>query len=167
MKTAAYGLSYTRQINILNGKLKTISFPSNSKIVTLFNDFGLTHLSLPDNKAVAITFNRTLQAKNHYFDKVMEYTEFKLGEITNRTCQDTLRTRKITVIENIPNCEKGELKHNVKWNDRVYGIGTPVFWKVSKYETKAGLRYLIFIGKSFQVGLNSDEFKRLIKEVKE
>jgi hypothetical protein len=167
MKTAAYGLSYVRQERILAGKLQVISFPSDSRIVKYFNDFGLTHLSLPDNKAVAISFSRTHEAKNHYRDKIMEYTEFKLGEIVDRTCQDTLRTRKITVIENIPNCEKGELKYNVKWNDRIYGIGTPVFWKVSKYETKQGARYLIFIGKFFQVGLNSDEFKRLIKEVKE
>jgi hypothetical protein len=167
MKTAAYGLSYVRQERILAGKLQVISFPSDSRIVKYFNDFGLTHLSLPDNKAVAISFSRTHEAKNHYRDKIMEYTEFKLGEIVDRTCQDTLRTRKITVIENIPNCEKGELKYNVKWNDRIYGIGTPVFWKVSKYETKQGARYLIFIGKFFQVGLNPNEFKRLIKEVKE
>ena len=167
MKTLCYGLSDTRQKLILSGRLKVISFPSNSKTVKYFNEFGLTHLSLPYDKAVSLTFNRTFQKKNNYHNKVMEYTEFTLGEIVERTCMDTLRTRKITVIENVPGCEKGDLLHNVKWNDRVYGIGTPVFWKVSKYETKEGARYLIFIGRNFQIGLNKNEFKKLIKEVKE
>ena len=145
MKTLCYGLSDTRQKLILSGRLKVISFPSNSKTVKYFNEFGLTHLSLPYDKAVSLTFNRTFQKKNNYHNKVMEYTEFTLGEIV----------------------EQGDLLHNVKWNDRVYGIGTPVFWKVSKYETKEGARYLIFIGRNFQIGLNKNEFKKLIKEVKE
>ncbi len=165
MKTMGCGsMLPSKERNIKAGICKVISMPIYSQFVVNYHKYGLTHISLPNNYAVEITGTAQCEKLNKITGKMITYIDFGLGRIVPRNPADNMRNQHQRNQDSAPiGTTLCILQSDVDWNDNRFNRGQKMWYKISKYDTVRGKRYLIFSGTNFQTGLDRDEFKQLFE----
>jgi hypothetical protein len=149
-------------LRISDGRIKKINVTTKSKFYQLWNMGQITHLALPNKLAIEIlseseSFIRR-PANRHNCE--VEYVTFTLGKVVRRCSQDVYyRTRKKIVQvkpEGLQDCVALTTKCFL---DCVIEKGKRYHYKISKYDTKRGKRYLLFCYNAFYAGFDEDEFE--------
>jgi hypothetical protein len=156
----AGGISAKSYSEIMSGQKTTIAMTSCSNFVRNYHLHQLTHLSLPDEKAVELKGITTQEQKPYRSsqNKTVEYTVFELGKVVRRQSEDTFKNIKAknALIPGVKSCR---VISDLQLNGVKFHINDNCHFKISKYQTIEGDRYLVFIANTFGAGFSEQEFK--------
>ena len=161
MRTMACpGLTHKTINEIISGKKTTHTILSASVFARNYRSRELTHISLPDMKAVEIIGKPELSQKPHrvYSLKIVDYLTFTLGAIVPRRDEDTVRIKFKVDRPYIIGLHQCVVKTDMQFNGLKLEKGENVEYKLSNYPLISGDRYLVFRNKSFEAGFSEQEF---------
>jgi len=154
---------------ILSQKKKTHTVSSCSNFVRNYYAKSLTHISLPNLKAVEIVkvIEQIKRPSRNYREKIVDYTVFELGAIVERSAEYSMRCNYSGQRNKVLNLTPCRCKADLELIGVNFKKNEICGYKLSNYPLISGDRYLVFFNNNFRAGFSRDEFYNYFSEVKD